>query len=55
MKVLDMNIIKEIITLHDTFSNTFLYRQKALQKKVNKSHSVKSFSRRSRFFFSSSI
>lgn len=54
MIVLDTNIIKEIITLHDTFFNTFLYVQKAEEKK-NINHSVKSFSRRSRFFFSSSI
>lgn len=54
MKVLDMNIIKEIITLHDTFFDTFLCGQKAEEKK-NNYHSVKSFSRRSRFFFSSSI
>lgn len=31
MIVLDMNIIKEIITLHDTFSNTFLCVQKRIE------------------------
>ena len=36
MIVLDMNIIKEIITLHDTFSNTFLYRQKRIKNSAQK-------------------